>query len=373
MGGSRYAVRLFARTGKHDDRLVWSRDERLINNLSQLIPDARVVPLSTGAALIGPDSITDILVSSISGTVPYGLVSLDPRIGEPDRSLAALADAIQQSRIADRVGMITSPTAASHRIIDLFVARRAVTEIRYQPIVDLGTFEAAGYEALCRPSQLAGSITEVVEAAVACGRTVEIDRLISDLILARTAALDEPPHVSINVLPASLADPWFEAARFARHCRDLDVHPTLVTLECTEQQTAPDVDALARRVQRLRRQGFGFAIDDAGAGYASFALIAALRPTVIKIDAQIVRGLAHTDAKQALVEAFVGFARRIDARLVAEGIQTNADLDALKSLGVGYGQGYLLGRPQISPQRTRRPRNRRHVGVVVGRRRTSLS
>ena len=102
---------------------------------------------------------------------------------------------------------------------------------------------------------------------------------------------------------------------------------------------------LKRAVKALRRAGFGFAIDDAGAGYASFALIAALRPTVIKIDRDIVAGIAHDDAKQALVEAFVSFGRRIGARLLAEGIERRADLAMITALGVDLGQGYLLGRP----------------------------
>jgi EAL domain-containing protein (putative c-di-GMP-specific phosphodiesterase class I) len=111
---------------------------------------------------------------------------------------------------------------------------------------------------------------------------------------------------------------------------------------------------LKRRVRALRRLGFGFAVDDAGAGYASFALVAALRPTLIKIDRVIVAGIARDDAKQALVEAFVSFGRRINARLIAEGIEKRADLDVLRRLGVDLGQGYLLGRPAPHPQAPRR-------------------
>jgi len=111
---------------------------------------------------------------------------------------------------------------------------------------------------------------------------------------------------------------------------------------------------LRRQVKALRRFGFGFAIDDAGAGYASFALIAALRPSVIKIDRQIVHGIRADDAKQALVEAFVSFGRRIGARLVAEGIETRRELATLTALGVELGQGFLLGRPSAQPEGPRR-------------------
>ena len=154
-----------------------------------------------------------------------------------------------------------------------------------------------------------------------------------------------------------------------------------ITLECTEQQAVPDVDPLTRQVKALRKLGFGFAVDDAGAGYASFTLIAALRPSIIKIDREIIRGIGDKrgDAKQALVEAFVSFGRRIGARLVAEGIETRRELATLRELGVTFGQGYLLGRPAEDPGPARSviallegshavsARARRGVDIVVAR------
>ena len=118
-------------------------------------------------------------------------------------------------------------------------------------------------------------------------------------------------------------------------------------------------------MKALRRLRFGFAVDDAGAGYASFALIAALRPSVIKIDRDIVHGIAHDDAKQALVEAFVSFGRRIGATLLAEGIEKRVDLATLRDLGVDLGQGYLLGRPNAEPLR-RDPGMPRPAGPSAG-------
>jgi EAL domain-containing protein (putative c-di-GMP-specific phosphodiesterase class I) len=115
-----------------------------------------------------------------------------------------------------------------------------------------------------------------------------------------------------------------------------------------------DVVPLKRQVKALRTLGFGFAVDDAGAGYASFTMIAALRPSIIKIDREIVNGIRLDDAKQALVEAFVSFGRRIGARLVAEGIETRRDLATLVELGVELGQGYLIGRPESEPVVPRR-------------------
>lgn len=165
--------------------------------------------------------------------------------------------------------------------------------------------------------------------------------------------VDPVLRLAINATPASLLDPRFESGAFAARVRAAGIEPHQVTVECTEQQAVADVGPLQQAVGALRRAGFGFAVDDAGAGYASFALIAALRPTVIKIDRDIVAGIARDDAKQALVEAFVSFGRRIGARLLAEGIERRADLALVKALGVVLGQGYLLGRPTERPEAPR--------------------
>jgi EAL domain-containing protein (putative c-di-GMP-specific phosphodiesterase class I) len=159
--------------------------------------------------------------------------------------------------------------------------------------------------------------------------------------------------VAINFTPASLLDSQFEAPALAAMVKAVGLLPREMTVECTEQQAVPEIGPLVKQVKALRRLGFGFAIDDAGAGYASFSLIASLRPSVIKIDREIAFGIARDDAKQALVEAFVSFGARIGARLLAEGIERRADLAMLTGLGVDLGQGYLIGKPASEPAEPR--------------------
>jgi EAL domain-containing protein (putative c-di-GMP-specific phosphodiesterase class I) len=202
------------------------------------------------------------------------------------------------------------------------------------------------------------TIGAIVQAAIDTDRSVELDTYIVGHILARANDLQrdtpgEPLRFAINLTPASLLAPAFEAKAFAQRIREAGLKPAQLTLECTEQQAVADVGPLKRQVKALRRLGFGFAVDDAGAGYASFTLIAALRPTLIKIDRQIVSGVSTDDAKQALVESFVSFGARIGARLVAEGIERRRDLATLKRLGVDFGQGYLLGKPAEVPKAPR--------------------
>jgi EAL domain-containing protein (putative c-di-GMP-specific phosphodiesterase class I) len=350
------------------ERLLWTRDNRFAHRLVQALPHSRVLELEAGVAVIAPAAdLTEGLAAEVARGVrspEYGLVTVDRRLAEADRYVLALSSAVQLSGLANRIGMAESTQIVQTKTLDYFFNLRNRHAIQFQPIVELATGELHEYECLFRPEMpmLPQSISAIVQAAIDTDRSVELDAFIVRLILERVgaqqavrAAGGEPPfRIAINLTPATLLDDEFEARTLANRVTAAGLLPTQITIECTEQQAVSDMVPLKRRVKMLRRLGFGFAVDDAGAGYASFTLIAALRPSVIKIDREIVHRLARDDAKQALVEAFVSFGRRIGARLVAEGIEKRADLHALRSLGVEFGQGYLLGRPAPVPRPPRR-------------------
>jgi EAL domain-containing protein (putative c-di-GMP-specific phosphodiesterase class I) len=338
--------------------------------------------------------MTEALVAEIARGVrspDYGLVAIDRSLPESDRYVVALSAAVQLSGLADRIGMAQSTQVVQTKTLDYFFNLRNKHAVQFQPIVELATGRLHEYECLFRPEMpmLPQSISSIVQAAIDTDRSVELDNFIVRAILDRVGSIQAlrtlegiPPfRFAINLTPASLLDPMFEAKRFAQTVRGVGLTPRQITLECTEQQAVSDVVPLRKQVKALRRLGFGFAVDDAGAGYASFTLIAALRPSGIKIDKEIVHRIAKDDAKQALVEAFVSFGKRIGAQLLAEGIEKRADIQTLRTLGVELGQGFLLGRPNADPQpprrldvlgavvrssrvRTRRPPNPRAVVAV---------
>jgi EAL domain-containing protein (putative c-di-GMP-specific phosphodiesterase class I) len=357
-------VRFFQSSRATPERLLWSRDIRFATRLAQATLGARILELESGMVVIGPASeMTDARAAAIAAEVhspAYGLADLDPRLDEGERYLAGMAEAVQLSGLADRIGMSPSSQVVQMKTLDYFFSLRNVHQVAFQPIVELATGRLHEYECLFRPSMpmLPQSISAIVHAAIDTDRSVELDGFIVRLILARSGEIeaarqavgDPSLRIAINFTPASLLDPQFEAKAFAAMVAEAGLTPRQITLECTEEQAVPDVVQLKRQVKALRRLGFGFAIDDAGAGYASFSLIASLRPSIIKIDRLIAAGIARDDAKQALVEAFVSFGKRIGARLLAEGIERRADLAVLKSLGVELGQGYLIGRPSFEPQ-----------------------
>jgi EAL domain-containing protein (putative c-di-GMP-specific phosphodiesterase class I) len=208
------------------------------------------------------------------------------------------------------------------------------------------------------------TISSIVDAAIVARRPVDLDIFAVEATLARIAEVTRPGDLGrrtrycINLLPASLLAPHFEASAFADRVRRVGLSPRQIVVECTEQQAVADIARLKKQVRALRRLGFGFAIDDAGAGYASFNVIAALEPSIIKIDREIVSRIGNKDseAKKALVEAFVSFSRRIGAKVVAEGIENRRDLLALQEREVDFGQGFLLGRSSTTPVQPRRIR-----------------
>jgi EAL domain-containing protein (putative c-di-GMP-specific phosphodiesterase class I) len=373
-------VRLFTNPRRPiEERLLWSRDTRFVHRLASMVPGSRVLELDSGAVVIGPASeLTDLAAHAIAREArdpEFGLVTVDAGLPETDRYLTALSAAVQSSGLAERIGMSQTTQVLQTKTLDYFFSLRKLHAVAFQPIVELATGNLHEYECLFRPNMpmLPHSIGSIVQAAIDTDRSIELDLFLIPAILARTGALEQrrraaglpPLRIAVNVTPPSLLDPRFEAAAFANMVREAGLDPARVTLECTEQQAVADVVRLQKAVKALRRARFGFAVDDAGAGYASFALIAALRPTVIKIDRDIVAGIARDDAKQALVEAFVSFGRRIGAKLLAEGIEKRTDLAVVTALGVDLGQGFLLGRPALEPAA---PRSVEKLRVAAARR-----
>lgn len=351
------------------ERLLWSRDARFVAQLARRVRGGRLIELEAGSCLVaGADELTDLAAAEVARLThdpDYGIAPVDPTQPEAERYIAAFATAVQLSGLAERIGMARSTEVLQTKLLDHFFVLRSNHNVVFQPIVELSTGRVLEYECLFRPHMptVQASIGAIVQAAIDTSRSAELDDFVLEAVLARieaalsTTSLGERPlRFAVNLTPAALQDERFDARRLAARIRSAGLVPSQLTFEVTEQQAVPDVVPLRRRLSALRRVGFGFAIDDAGAGYASFALIAALRPSQIKIDRDIIHGISADDAKQALVDAFVSFARRIGARLVAEGIETHRDLAVLRRLGVAFGQGYLLGRPKPSPARPRRIR-----------------
>jgi EAL domain-containing protein (putative c-di-GMP-specific phosphodiesterase class I) len=209
----------------------------------------------------------------------------------------------------------------------------------FQPIVDLQRGEVCGYEALARFTDWPGLPPADVFAAAedhGMGGALEA-QMVREVLEAR-------PHVaadrflSVNLSPHAALTPEVQEA-FAQADR-LDS----IIVEITEQ-TDTDLEALGAALAELRARGALVAVDDAGAGYGSLRRITALHPHFVKIDRSLVHNLDHEPAKAAVVETLAELASRIDAWVVAEGIERLEELDALIRMRIPLGQGYAFGRP----------------------------
>ena len=121
--------------------------------------------------------------------------------------------------------------------------------------------------------------------------------------------------------------------------------PRRIVVELTEYLKIDDYPQLRTALMSIRERGVRLALDDAGSGYAGLSLILKVAPDIIKLDMELIRGIDFDPVRRSLVAAVVSVSRELGATVIAEGIETKDELDTLRELGVGCGQGYFLGRP----------------------------
>ena len=217
--------------------------------------------------------------------------------------------------------------------------RRAV----YQPIADLRTGTIVGFEALARFSgQPERPPNEWFEEAASVGCGVGLELAAARTALAALDQIAPGAFLSVNCSPSTTLDPGLAELL-------MQMPPDRIVLELTEHDPVDDYGPLLGVLERLRGQGVRIAIDDAGAGYSGLRHVLRLRPDVLKLDVSLTRDIDADPDRRALATAMVAFATEIDAVVIAEGIETAAELHTLRDLGIALGQGYHLGRPGDLP------------------------
>jgi diguanylate cyclase (GGDEF)-like protein len=247
------------------------------------------------------------------------------RHGDADdgRTPAELADAIEQVRTL-----------------------RALVPV-YQPIFDLITGKPIGFEGLVRPTEEAGfrDASALFTAAEIAVRTVELDMFAIETILA---GLDEEPrdgYLSVNLSPRSLETDRFRVTDLVSILSTGGLEPKRVVLELTEREAVEDMNRLRDNLDACRAAGFRIAADDVGAGNAGLRLLSEIEFDIVKIDLSLVQGGVLRDSALSVLRAIQDVAGRQNATVVAEGIETVEQLEAVRELGIATGQGYLLAAP----------------------------
>jgi len=218
----------------------------------------------------------------------------------------------------------------------------------YQPILDLRTERVVGHEIFTRGP--AGSPFEEAERLFAVaertGRLAELERLSRARALESARRhLGPGTKLFLNTSARVLADPEVAGAGFVRRVEESGLRHDEVVLEITERVPREEREPYEAALRELKRQGFGIAIDDMGAGYSSLQALVTIEPDYLKFDIALVRGIDRSSIKRSLLETVVDLSGRIGAKVVAEGIEAEAELTTLRDMGVPLGQGLFLAAP----------------------------
>jgi EAL domain-containing protein (putative c-di-GMP-specific phosphodiesterase class I) len=217
----------------------------------------------------------------------------------------------------------------------------------FQPIVDLRSRQVLGYEALARGPKDRDYHMPLRLFAMAkeADLVFELDRKCRRLALDSAVSLPPGAKLFINVFPMAMYDPEFQGAALVRLAEAQGLTPDRVVLEITENAAIENYDLFADALSELTRFGFSIAVDDVGAGYSGLEKIANLNPRYLKFDIELIRNIDSSYIRREMTRALKTFADRIGSTIIAEGIERGGELKTLLELGIQYGQGYLLGRP----------------------------
>ena len=306
----------------------WAEPARVVTGPGQIEAGAGIglaatvyAPMRSGDALIGL-----IGLGTSDPAVATHLLEDLPVAGE----VAATATALLGPALLAR-----REAADARGLIETIIAERAFMPV-FQAISTLADREVVAYEALTR-------FTDGVRPdhhfanAIAVGLGVELELVTLEAAVRAAERIPYDLWLTLNVSPLCVES----GSRLSRILR-LSHHPLI--LELTEHVAVGDYGRLRAALKELRVP-FRIAVDDAGAGYASMTHVVELEPSLVKLDISLVRGIDADPVRQALIAGMLFFSEKTDCRLLAEGIETEAELATLAKIGVPLGQGYLLGRP----------------------------
>ncbi|MGS1079783.1 EAL domain-containing protein [Pseudoxanthomonas beigongshangi] len=312
--------------------------------IPQLIPDTGAVPAlaaipETAQVPIGSHISVPIRLRDgrVYGTFCCFSMRPQPSLGDRDlHMMRAFADLLAY-QIDGNLEAVREHQEKVERVTS--VLEMGQPSIVYQPIYHLAEERIVGIECLSRfdinpprPPDL--WFNEARE--IGLGVRLELNAILTALDGLRHVPGDF--YVSVNVSPQTII-----SGEIAGYLDELPPHR--LVLEITEHAYVEDYAVLREQLAPMRRQGVRIAIDDAGAGYASMRHVLATSPDIIKLDMTLTRSIDSDSPRRALAAALIAFARETHSGIVAEGVETAAELAALRALGVPDAQGYFLSRP----------------------------
>lgn len=247
---------------------------------------------------------------------------------------------------------LTAVPAAQDRLtpLELILEERRLS-VLFQPIIDMKTGEFLGFEGLIRgpaDSPLHSPIN-LFGAAEKEGLSLEVGMLARQTVLEAFVLQELPGHLFLNVSPETLTHPSFKNGKTLEYLRALGLDPARVVIEITENQPTFDFVAMRSALLHYRSMGFKIAIDDLGEGFSSLRLWSELRPEYIKVDMHFVQGVDRDPIKLQFLKSIQSIAESCGTHVIAEGVETEAELRVIRDIGIAHGQGYFIARPSPTP------------------------
>lgn len=308
-----------------DDRILRRLRDRIAHELSTLLQieigfeGPRGLGLHTACAMLGHDPTMRI-----------------------ERMIYKVVDEIKDQCRRERAEQITARLAELRRILSHEDIR-----VRYQPIVWLGDRRIFGFEALSGGPE--GHLFENSEMLFSFAEKTdqirELERLCRLQSLRGARSLSRGRKLFLNTSVHSVEDTEFFTGQVADEAERIGLVRGDIVLEITERVAVTSWQSFRRHLAGLRQSGFAVAIDDMGAGYSSLHTVAEIEPDYLKFDISLVRDIHLSPIKQDLLGSLVDLARKIDAKVIAEGVEKAEEYETLRAMGVTFGQGYYFARP----------------------------
>ena len=319
---------IFFQRGRGDDRFYRERLPELTRRLHEHIA-------TNGHKIVYPyDRDAPIL------PIGHATVFHNPGLGPERQILEAFEQARRDAALNGAI-----ERRDRHRVFQDLVLAEDVA-ILYEPIVNITTREILGHEALVRgpwKSELHAP-SQLFQLAEETGLVFELDCLCRRTALRGARGLEPGKKLFLNCLPTAIHDPAFRGDVLQKTLQDLSLRPEDMVFEISERESIDNFSIFREARDYYKDLGFQIALDDTGVAYGSLEAVMELAPDFIKVDMSLVRGIDTDPPRQELLRALHAVAGKLGGQIIAEGIETSEELEALQRLGIPYGQGYFFGR-----------------------------
>ncbi|MBP7900919.1 MAG: EAL domain-containing protein [Gammaproteobacteria bacterium] len=238
----------------------------------------------------------------------------------------------------------------AQELIDVLQNKSLV--VHFQPILTVSDQSIYAHEALIRGIAPDGKI---IPPNVLFGQAKDaellfnLDRMCRETIMHTAAKLNYFGRLFINFLPSAIYNPENCLSTTMALAERYGFDPHNLIFEVVETERIEDINHLRNILDYYRAKGFRTALDDMGSGYSSLNLLASLSPNIVKIDRELIMNIDQEPIKQAIVGGIMGMAKQTGITTLAEGVETQAEWEYIRSIGIDLVQGYYFGRPAAAP------------------------